>query len=186
MLYKILWGFISLFEKMYWFIKRKVQIQYFIDCGKDIFISRGCFFSKNRISIGSDVYIGPNCRFQSTRSNIYIGNHVMFGPNVSIHGGNHRTDLVGRYMKSITLDEKLPENDEDVVIGNDVWIGANAIILKGVKIGDGSVIGAGSVIDNNIPPYTIVVGSKPQKMFNRWTPEEIEKHIKTIKNNDKK
>ena len=67
----------------------------------------------------------------------------MFGPNVTIITGNHRTDIIGKTMISVTINEKLPENDENVVINDDVWIGANAIILKGVTIGKGSVVGAG-------------------------------------------
>ena len=178
--YRICWSLFSFIEKLYWFFKRKVQMQQFIACGKDVFISRGCYFSNNTITLGCDVYIGQNCRFQSTNSKIFIGNHVMFGPNVSIHGGNHRTDLVGRYMKSVRLDEKTPADDVDVVIGNDVWVGANAIILKGVNIGEGSVVGAGSVINQDIPPYNIVVGSKSQKVFERWGNREIKEHLKII------
>jgi len=105
----------------------------------------------------------------------------MFGPNVSIHGGNHRTDLIGRYMIDIRLDEKLPENDQDVVIEDDVWVGANAIILKGVTIGQGSIIGAGTIVYKSIPPYTIVVSNISQKIKERWSPEQIIQHKKQLK-----
>jgi len=100
----------------------------------------------------------------------------MFGPNVSIHGGDHRKDLIGVYMKDISTNDKLPENDRDVVIGDDVWIGSNAIILKGVNIGEGSIIGAGSIVTKSIPPYTIIVGNKLQRSFPRWSKDQIEKH----------
>lgn len=65
----------------------------------------------------------------------------MTGPNVSIITGNHRIDLIGRYMNTVSNDEKLPENDQDVIIEGDNWIGAGAIILNGVKIGIGAVVG---------------------------------------------
>ncbi|MPN39359.1 putative acetyltransferase [bioreactor metagenome] len=100
----------------------------------------------------------------------------MFGPNVSMHSGNHRTDIVGKYMKDVKLDEKRPEDDLDIVIGDDVWIAAGAIILNGVSIGEGSIIGAGSVINKSVPPYTIVVGSKSQKTWKRWDEYTIEFH----------
>lgn len=100
----------------------------------------------------------------------------MFGPNVSIHGGDHRKDLVGKYMKEIKLSEKLPINDQNVVIEDDVWVGGAAIILKGVRIGEGSIIGAGCVVTRNVPPYTILVGSKSQKCYSRWTEVEIALH----------
>ena len=57
----------------------------------------------------------------------------------------------------------------DIVISDDVWIGAGAIILNGVNIGEGSIVGAGSVITHSVPPFTIVVGSRPQQIFPRFT-----------------
>lgn len=177
---KILWSVFSIIEKTYWFAWRNVQKQKLLACGKNVFISRHCHLTNETISIGNDVYIGQGCRFQSTLSKITIGNHVMFGPNVSIHGGNHRTDLIGVYMKDISLNDKLPENDQDVIISDDVWVGANAIILKGVTIGEGSIVGAGSIVTTDVPPYTIIVGSKPQKTFQRWDSNKIEQHKKII------
>src|ERR1700739_4026978 len=174
------WMFISFFERSYWFLWRSEQKRKFKRIGKNVHIDRFCHFIHKAISIGDDVYIGRGCVFQSTSSEIIIGDHVMFGPGVSIHGGNHRTDLIGRYMKSIKLNEKLPKNDQDVIISDDVWIGANAIILPGVTIGEGSVIGAGSVISKSVPAYTIVVGSKRQKSFERWSKENIKMHLKLI------
>ena len=69
----------------------------------------------------------------SVMSTIKVGNKVMFGPGVTILGGDHRTNVVGTYM--FDVHEKLSENDLDVVIEDDVWVGANVLILKGVKIG---------------------------------------------------
>jgi acetyltransferase-like isoleucine patch superfamily enzyme len=176
---KIIWKPISICEKGYWFIQRNVQKQAFKKCGKDVFISRYCFIS-GKIYIGNDIYIGQNCRFQSTVSKIIIGDHVMFGPGVTMHGGNHRIDLLGTYMKEITFDQKRPEDDKDIIIENDVWIGGNAIILQGVTIGEGSVVGAGSVITKNVPLYTIVVGSKVQKSWERFDKAKLERHKRLI------
>ncbi len=174
--YWVLWKVISFLSGIYWFLWRKDQFRRFNSIGSDVHISRNCYFSCESISIGNHVYIGPHGFFQSDKSKIKIGNHVMFGPNVSIHGGNHRTDVIGRYMIDIRLDEKLPENDQDVVIENDVWVGANAIILKGVTIGQGSIIGAGTIVSKSVPPYSIVIGNKPQRIVERWTPEQIIQH----------
>ena len=69
-------------------------------------------------------------------------------------------------MACVTDDEKLPENDLDVVFEGDNWIGASAIILKGVTIGKGSVIAAGSVVTKSIEPYTIV-GGVPAKTIKK-------------------
>lgn len=82
----------------------------------------------------------------------------MFGPNVTIRGGVHRIDIIGRNMVGVKESEKMPENDKDVFIDDDVWIGCNVTILKGVHIGRGAVIGAGSIVVKDVPPYTIHVG----------------------------
>ena len=116
------------------------------------------------------------CRFQASLSQINIGKKVMFGPKVSIHAGNHRTDLVGKYMIDIGLNEKLHVNDEDVVIEDDVWVGTNSVILKGSHIGEGSIIGAGCIISGTMPPFTIVLGNNLRKTKPRFTIEEIQKH----------
>jgi len=79
----------------------------------------------------------------------------MFGPEVSIHAGNHTSTLVGRFMFDIEEHEKLPEDDRDVVIEDDVWVGTRAIILNGVRIGRGAIVGAGAVVAKDVPPYAV-------------------------------
>jgi acetyltransferase-like isoleucine patch superfamily enzyme len=60
-----------------------------------------------------------------------------------------------------------PSNEAEVIIGNDVWIGANSILLKGVKISDGAVVGAGSVVTRSIPSYEIWAGIPAKKISER-------------------
>lgn len=135
---------------------------------------------RNNMSFGQDVAIGPNCVFYSTRANLTIGRGVMISPNVTIITGEHRTDLIGEYMRYIDEStQKLPKNDKDVVIEDDCWIGSNVTILKGVTIGRGSVIHAGSVITHNIKPYTIYINEDLK--VSRFSDEEIQQHEKVIK-----
>ena len=122
--------------------------------GKNCHIDGPGSFSANHISLGNNVFIGSGGTFVSSIAHIRIGNDVMIGPNVMIVTGNHRFDVKGKTMIEVT--EKRPEDDQDVVIEDDCWIGMNALILKGVNIGKGSVIGAGSIITKSIPPYSIV------------------------------
>lgn len=93
-----------------------------------------------------------------TRAPIHIGSHVMFGPGVTIVTGDHRFDIVGKYMDEITDADKRPEDDIAVNIEDDVWIGANATILKGVTLSKGCIVAAGSLVNKSVPPYTIVGG----------------------------
>ena len=104
----------------------------------------------------------------------------MFGPNVTIYTGDHATHVIGKRMIDVTDADKDGlggDFDQDVVIEEDCWIGTRAIILKGVKIGKGSVIGAGSVVTKDIPDYSIYVGTPPaNRLFPRFTQEEILEH----------
>lgn len=63
-----------------------------------------------------------------------------------------------------------------IIIEDDVWIGANAIILSGVTIGEGAIIGAGSVVTKNVEPYTIFAGNPAKKIKMRFTEDELLNH----------
>lgn len=141
-------------------------------------MGKGCKFT-GTICIGNDVYIGRSCCFQSTNGEIKIGNHVMFGPSVQIHGGNHEFKKVGKLIKEDN--GRKPGDDATIVIEDDVWIGANAILLMGVKIGRGSIIGAGSTVTKNVPPYSIYTGSTSLKVRERWDNVTTIKHEKILK-----
>lgn len=134
---------------------RKYQLSKFKKVGKGVKLCEGGVFTYKTISIGSDVFIGRNCCFQSEHGAITIGDHVMFGPGVNIHGGNHDISAGDLPM---TRRHKSGYMDGEVRIGNDVWIAANAIILPRVAIGDGAVVGAGAVVTKDVPPMAIVGG----------------------------
>lgn len=154
----------------------------FKECGEEVVIDRDCKFAgTDHIHLGSHIYIGPGAVIYSLISELYIGNYVNFGPNVTIMTGDHRTDVIGEYMKQLTNEMKLPENDLDVVIEDDVWVGTGAIILKGIRIGKGSVVAAGAVVTKDVPPYTVFISSSKQKV--RFTKEQILEHETRLKEN---
>ena len=103
-----------------------------------------------------------------TRARIIMGDHIMTGPNVTIITGGHRMDVKDKPMSMITDSDKLPENDKDIVLEGDNWIGANAIILKGVTIGRGAVVAAGAIVTSNVEPYSIVGGVPARKIKMRF------------------
>ena len=150
----------------------------FRSCGSNVYFFPSHDFSYSTISIGDDVFIGRYALFQATVCSITIGNKVMFGPRVTIMGGDHNTDCVGRYMYDVK--EKLPRNDLPVVIEDDVWIGCNVTILKGVTIGRGSIVAAGAVVNKNVQPYSIVGGNPAVIIKQRWSPEVISEHEKLL------
>lgn len=133
-------------------------------------------YTYGTIHVGDDVHLGMRPTLNASRSSIRIGNKVMFGPEVTIRGGNHRTDLVGRFMFDITDAEKRREDDRGVVIEDDVWIGTRAVIVHGVTIGRGAVVGAGAVVTRSVPPYAVVAGVPAKVVRFRWDVETILRH----------
>lgn len=119
-------------------------------------------FSDNNglIMIGNHFFANYNCFISSKNSIIRIGDNCLLGPDVTILNANHtffKNQLI-RFQEEISA---------PITIGNDVWIGAKAIILPGVTIGDGAVIAAGSIVNKDVAPYTIVGGVPAKKLKDR-------------------
>lgn len=149
----------------------------FKKCGKNVRVPRGCSFSGiENVEVGNNVAFGSGLKVLSTRAKVSIGNDVMFGPNVTVITGDHRIDILDRPMISLTDKDKLPENDQDIVFEGDNWIGANATILKGVKIGYGAVVAAGAVVTKDVPSHSIVGGVPARVLKYRGSGEET-KHL---------
>ena len=108
---------------------------FYTDCGKNI-------------KIGKNVFINACCRFQD-QGGIEIGDGSLIGHNTTIATLNH----------DFNPDKRANLHPSPVKIGKNVWIGSDCTILPGVEIGDGAVIGAGSVVTKNVPANSIAVGS---------------------------
>ncbi|MDO4465983.1 MAG: acyltransferase [Bacillota bacterium] len=128
-----------------------------LECGTNVNIEKGAQFS-SEIKLGDNSGIGVNAIISS---HVEIGNDVMMGPDCMIFTSNHGMDRL-----DIPMWKQPHTSPKPVVIGNDVWIGARVIILPGVHIGDGCVIGAGSVVTKDVEPYSIV-GGNPAKVLKK-------------------
>ncbi|MCE5187385.1 MAG: acyltransferase [Planctomycetaceae bacterium] len=146
----------KLFQRLLMYLIRPL----FKKCGRRVLFCPFDFFTYNTIELGNDVAIGFGAVFAAKETSITIGNKVMFGPNVSIRGGDHNTSVIGKYMYDVH--EKRPQDDQPVVIEDDVWVGTNVTILKGVTVGRGSIIAAGALVNKDVPRYSIVGGGSGQ------------------------
>lgn len=150
-------------------------------CGERVFFSPvNSEFIYENMYVGNDVHIAYHADMVASKSKIIIGDHVVFGPHVSIRGGDHRTDVVGKFVDQVGDDMKLPENDKDVIFEGDNWIGMNSTILKGVTIGRGCIVAAGAVVNKSTPPYSIVGGVPAKVLKMRFTEEEIIEHERIL------
>lgn len=108
----------------------------------------------NNVSMNDEVWINAS-------GGVEIGNNVLIGPKTVIHSANHRYEdphVPIRFQGHI---------HKKVVIEDDVWIGGGVIILPGVRIGRGSIVGAGSVVTKDVAPYTVVVGVPARRIKER-------------------
>ncbi|TLD68452.1 CatB-related O-acetyltransferase [Phragmitibacter flavus] len=129
-------------------------------------------------NIGKYTYGLPLVLWAEQGKVLNIGSYCSIAPGVTIlMGGNHRVDWVTSYPFVEFFPEfgPLPSTGwtkGGVTIGNDVWIGQNAMILSGVTIGNGAVIAAGSVVNKDVEPYTIA-GGNPAKFIRYRIPEQF-------------
>jgi maltose O-acetyltransferase len=130
------------------------------------------------IFVGDDVSLGLRPILVAALSEIRIGSHVMFGPEVVVIGGGHNITVLGRFMTQVS--EKTGNEDLGVVIEDDVWIGARAVILRGVRVGRGAVISAGTVVTKSVPPYAIVAGNPARVVRFKWNVETILMHEEAL------
>jgi acetyltransferase-like isoleucine patch superfamily enzyme len=148
----------------------------FAECGNNVYVDADFDCIPSHIHCGNNIHIGAHASFIASISHIYIHDYVVIGPHVTIRGGDHRIDILGSHIYEIKAEDKLEENDKDVVINEGVWIGCNVTILKGVTIGKGAVIAAGALITKDVPPYAIVGGVPGRILKMRFNEEEIVKH----------
>lgn len=126
-----------------------------------VFMQNACLYTHNnasltigdRFSCNNNVYIAAG-----DFGEVIIGNDVSIGPNVVIRASNHN------YKQSNLPINKQGHSGGRIVIEDDVWIGANVVIVPGAKIGKGSIIAAGAVVNTEIPPYSLA-GGVPVKIL---------------------
>jgi acetyltransferase-like isoleucine patch superfamily enzyme len=135
-----------------------------------------------RIKIGRFTYGKPNITLWSENDSVEIGSFCSFGVNVEIiSGGEHRTDWITTYPLKIAFnmlgpnDDLIPFNKGPINIGHDVWVGQGARILSGVRIGNGAVIAAGSLITKDVADYEVVGGNPAKHIKFRFNEIDIQK-----------
>lgn len=122
------------------------------------------------VHFGNGVYANFNLTMVDD-CDIFVGNNVLFGPNVTVSAGTHPIHP--------ELRRKQAQYNLSIYIGNNVWIGANSVILPGVHIGENSVIGAGSVVTKDIPVNVVAVGN-PCKVLREINENDMKYYYKNM------
>lgn len=135
-------------------VRRFLVAQFAQGCGKHVRVKRNADIAPG-IVIGDHSELGTRCMIHS---NVSLGSYVIMGPDVKIYSRNHAFDDL---ETPIALQGKIYKETR---IGDDVWIGANSIILAGISIGSHSIVAAGSVVTRDVPEWA-VVGGNPAKVI---------------------
>lgn len=135
--------------------------------GNDVIVSRNCVIQGKTGSVKIDDRADIGCNVViSSVSGIHIGKSTLIAANCCIGGARYYSKVKDKPMMDQGVYSKGP-----IVIGDDVWIGAGAIILDGVKLGHGCIVGAGSVVTKEVPEYAIVTGV-PAKILKHRLPDK--------------
>lgn len=132
------------------------------------------------IEMGDNVTVGVGSTIFTTGAKLIFQGHFISGPHLTIITGDHMS-VPGKFIDMVTSEDKqasgrAEEYDQDVIIEEDVWCGANVTILKGVTVGRGSIIAAGAVVTKDVPRYSIAGGVPAKTIKMRMSPEEIKEH----------
>lgn len=137
-----------------------------------------CNFA-GKIEIGYATTLGYN---NFIHGNIKIGKYCQLGADVALHATNHPTAYMTTYINQNLFKGELKKLKEEkrIEIGNDVWIGHNVIIVGNVKVGNGAVLAAGSVVTKDVPAYTIV-GGVPAKIIKKRFSDTVIEELENLK-----
>ncbi len=145
--------------------KEAYMKEVFAECGEDCYIELPFHanWGGHHVHFGSGIYVNSNMTMVDD-AHIYVGDKVMFGPNVSVITASHpiEPELRARGL----------QYNRDVHIGDNVWIGTGVIILPGVHIGKNAVIGAGSVVTKDVPDNVVAFGN-PCRVIRRIEPQDV-------------
>ena len=134
------------------------------------------------VHVGKGTYGGLNVLNFDGTTQLRIGNYCSIGPEVLfVPSADHYTDRISTFpfhAKCISTDALEGIGKGDIIVEDDVWIGCRATVLSGVRIGQGSVVAAGSVVTKDVPPYAIVGGVPARVIKYRFEPEMIEELLK--------
>lgn len=135
----------------------------------------GAILRPEEMSVGNNVFISRN--FHISARNLVLGSNIMVGPNLVIECDDHAYGVVGQTMFAVAHDKR---HGGGITLEDDLWIGANVTILRNAIIREGTVIGAGSVVTQEIPPYCICGGVPCRPIKARFSEEQMGEHLEKV------
>lgn len=160
----------KLIRHIYIKLLTKTKLEEFLAHGINTrFSPHTSYFTYADIKVGNNVFINSGAYFAGK---IIVGDNVLFGPNVTITGGHHDYSEIGK-----TIEEQGRPEKKEILIMSDSWIGAGSILLQKAKINEGTIIGAGSVVTKEMPPYCICAGNPCVPINYRYSDNDLKEHL---------
>ena len=159
------------------FIPLKKELGY---CGKNSIIEYPVWFeSKKTVFIQDNVKVRALSHFiNSPSENIIIKKYTVLATNCTIITNNHRSTVgIPQFLLGVS---HINDKSVDVVVEEDVWVGANVTILAGANLGRGCIIGAGAIVSKPVPPYAVVSGIPAKIVAVKFSIEQILEHEKKL------
>ena len=141
-------------------------------------------YNKKNLIMEEDTNIDRGAIIMNTQAKVIFKKWSGAAVGLLAVSGNHMS-VVGKNLKQVTDDLKNQldvshEQDKDIVVEEDCWIGSNVTLLSGVHIGRGGIVGSGTVVRKSTPPYAIVMGNPAKVVGFRFTPSDIIEHEKAL------
>lgn len=148
-------------------------------CGKNVHLGEPALLSDySQVLMYDNTDIGNGLCMVSAGGRLIMERNSCSATGLTVITGNHGREVGHWFYESVETHDN--DIEKDVVVEEDVWLGTNAVLLSGVKVGRGATVGAGAVVRSNVPPYSIVTGNPAKVVGFSFKPEEIIEHEKAL------
>ena len=144
---------------MQFLLMQNYRCNYLVNYASTIIFPQNIFVTKDLVTLTSFA-VSPGCYFQAYNG-IYAGSNFLFAPGVKIISSNHDFSGNRKALKG-----------PPIIIGSNVWLGANAIILPGVQLGDNCIVGAGSIVTKSFPEKNLILAGNPARIIKKTETEK--------------
>ena len=176
MIDRLCWRLIQLGERADHWARRRRLVKSLGQVGRDFSFHPGSVFvTPETVRVGESVFLGMDAHLSGV---ITIGDCCMFGPGLTLLAGDHYFGVKGHSVR--ILKPRGHEKDAPIIIEREVWAGARVTVLGGVTIGMGAVVGAGSVVVCDLPPYVVAVGNPCRSIKRIFSDDVLREHLQIL------